>query len=116
MLKKSPQALSRKRERAPIAQPKGNLWILKNIESVQLKKKKKKAPTLFGRILGFTDNFEDRFSIIEIERALDMRVIDWGFSFVSSKSNHVTLDEGDEDQDNDDKDLFNTYLFCAYNA
>lgn len=114
MLKKSPQALSRKREGAPTAQPKGNLWILKNIDSVQWKKKK--APTLFGRILGLRDNFEDGFSIIEMERTLDMRVIDWGFSFVSSKSNHVTLSEGDEDHDNDDKDLFNTYLFCAYNA
>lgn len=45
-----------------------------------------------------------------------MRIIDWSFSFVFSKSNHVTLDEGEEDHNDYDKDLSNTYLFCAHDA
>lgn len=52
-----------------------------------------------------------------MERALDMMVMDWHISFVFSKSNRVTLDEGEEDHDDDDdKDSFRRYLFCAYNA
>ena len=43
-----------------------------------------------------------------------IRVIDRGFSFVFSKSDHVTLDEGEEDRNDEDKDSFNRYLFCAY--
>lgn len=51
-----------------------------------------------------------------MEGALDKKVIYWGFSFAFSKSNHVTLNEGEEDYNDDDKDLFYTYLFCAYEA
>lgn len=43
-----------------------------------------------------------------------IRVIDRGFGFVFSKSDHVTLDEGEEDRNDDDKDSSNRYLFCAY--